>query len=339
MKKQHGSSPAPPKGTKRERPPAATGEGISAFHTLRKQMAKCKDNSEELARFKAEYEAMGGLAAYQALSLSGEEAGEGFDASVWVCEELAKRGGLAGRRLLDVGAIRARYGNHPELAEAVSIDLLSQDAAVREVDFFDYCRERAPASLDVIVLSLVLNFVATPEERGRMLRECSRLLVPGGLLFVVLPVAAISNSRYFKWGFFRRLVRRVGLPIADQEKAHKSSAQLFFAVCQRDPSVELEVAHKGAAGKSLYKRTVCRDGAARNNFCILLEEPAQEAVEAMPEQPRAKKAATREKKILFSKEDAPKKASTSNQRKKARMRKLREAKAAKKEAVAGGQGK
>ncbi len=77
-----------------------------------------------------------------------------------------------------------------------SIDLLSQDEAVQEVDFFDFARrDKKGGRYDVIVLALVLNFVGSAEQRGVMLAECARLLKPGGLLFVVLPDAAVSNSR------------------------------------------------------------------------------------------------------------------------------------------------
>jgi 2-polyprenyl-3-methyl-5-hydroxy-6-metoxy-1,4-benzoquinol methylase len=56
-------------------------------------------------------------------------------------------------------------------------------------------RDKKGARYDVIVLALVLNFVGSAEQRGLMLVECARLLKPGGLLFLVLPEAAISNSR------------------------------------------------------------------------------------------------------------------------------------------------
>ncbi len=141
----------------------------------------------------------------------------------------------------------------------------------------------------------------------------------------VLPEAALSNSRFFKFGLLRRLLRRVGLPIADKEAAYKTSEKLFFAVCERDVAVEKEVSSTGA-GKAIYKRSVCRGGTARNNFCILLSTAQPHPDKPMPEQPRKKVA--KEKKVLFTKGDpsAPTKASTSNQRKKARMRKLRESK-------------
>jgi len=41
---------------------------------------------------------------------------------------------------------------------------------------------------DVISLSLVLNFVPEPYERGRMLQLAHTLLAPGGLLFVVVSI-------------------------------------------------------------------------------------------------------------------------------------------------------
>ncbi len=79
-----------------------------------------------------ELEAMGGLSAYQAISVSGEVASN-FDSSVWVLQELTARGrASASLKLLDVGAIRSRYQGNPNLA-VTSIDLLSQDAGVQEV--------------------------------------------------------------------------------------------------------------------------------------------------------------------------------------------------------------
>jgi hypothetical protein len=36
----------------------------------------------------------------------------------------------------------------------------------------------------------------------------------------------------------RRLLRRVGLPIADKEEAYKTSDKMFFCVCTRDLQIE-----------------------------------------------------------------------------------------------------
>ncbi len=52
------------------------------------------------------------------------------------------------------------------------------------MDFFDFARGARNGSFDVIVLSLVLNFVGSAEERGRMLAECARMLKQGGLFFL-----------------------------------------------------------------------------------------------------------------------------------------------------------
>ena len=113
-------------------------------------------------------------------------------------------------RLLDVGAIRRRYqtsddsriADLPVAIDLVAIDLRSDDPGVREIDFFDFVSEHggsvdAPEDLfDVVVLSLVVNFVPDPRKRGDMLRQAASLLRPGGLLFLALPLACVENSRY-----------------------------------------------------------------------------------------------------------------------------------------------
>src|ERR1700734_3582445 len=48
---------------------------------------------------------------------------------------------------------------------------------------------------NVVVLSLVLNFVSSPEKRGEMLKLASSLLSSGGLCYLILPSACLTNSR------------------------------------------------------------------------------------------------------------------------------------------------
>jgi hypothetical protein len=135
--------------------------------------------------------------------------------------------------LLDVGAIRNHYpdeataGRHGRWTArqrearaslaVTSIDLNAQDTDVLQADFFDFAAEALERgeTFDVVVLSLVMNFVGSPARRGEMLTLCRRLLPPGGLLFVVLPSACLQNSRYMKFGRYVQILRSLGLPPAD----------------------------------------------------------------------------------------------------------------------------
>jgi 25S rRNA (adenine2142-N1)-methyltransferase len=130
-------------------------------------------------------------------------------------------------QLLDVGAIVNHYPAEPE-PEAepapaalrshstlgpklpggrrllvTSIDLNAQEPSVIEADFFDFAAQQlalprdtsSGARYDVIVLSLVMNFVGDASMRGVMIKRCAELLGEGGLLFLVLPEPCLYNSR------------------------------------------------------------------------------------------------------------------------------------------------
>jgi hypothetical protein len=91
-----------------------------------------------------------------------------------VLQELQQRGLSESRlQLLDVGAIKARYQSQQHW-RVTSIDLLSQDDAVEEIDFFDFAkRDTKVCCVCVLLMS----------ERGclKHLRFCAivRLLADG----------------------------------------------------------------------------------------------------------------------------------------------------------------
>ena len=95
----------------------------------------------------------------------------------------------------------------------------------------------------------------------------------------------------------------------------ETTEKFFFATCVRGDEV------KGAPGfetEAMYQKKLCRGGKERNNFCILL--PPEKG--APPKQQPEKKEIVEGMKKLNT---------TSNERKRARMKKLREAKQAEKQ--------
>ena len=202
-------------------------------------------------------------------------------------------------RLLDVGAIVNHYPcaepapepePQPALAEGAllgpalpggrqlhvtSIDLNPREPSVIRADFFPYARQqlqrRGEGCFDIVVLSLVMNFVGEPAARGEMLRLCARLLPPSGLLFLVLPEPCIYNSRYLKFGLLDKILRSVGLPIIDG--GYKRTPKLFFALCRRTESGAEPEPEPGARS---FKRQLVRGGKDRNNFCIVLAHAGSE---------------------------------------------------------------
>ena len=52
----------------------------------------------------------------------------------------------------------------------------------------NFLQDDNPVKYDIIVLSLVLNFVGLPERRGDMLKKCCAICKPQGYLVVSLTI-------------------------------------------------------------------------------------------------------------------------------------------------------
>lgn len=253
---------------------------ISRFHTVQKYLAAVEVDSTLSLRAKdtrrralqAELRALGGLPAYQRASIFGattEENGA-FNSGVWVHNELLAMAALppahgAPRlRLLDVGALQDHWSPHAHMVDATAIDLNPQHPSVIRADFFDFpplpAAGSAPA-FDAIVLSLVLNFVGDPRRRGVMLQRCAALLPLGGALFIVIPAACITNSRYMNHALFLRILQAAGFELS----RHKITPKLaLYALRRAACSVtDDEKANLGC-------RRLCRSGQQRNNFAVLI---------------------------------------------------------------------
>jgi 25S rRNA (adenine2142-N1)-methyltransferase len=253
---------------------------ISRFHTVQKHLAAVEvDNTLSLQAkdtrrraLQAELQSLGGLAAYQRASLFGATAEENgaFNSGVWVHNELRVMGllppahGQQRLRLLDVGALQDHWSPHAHMIEAMAIDLNPQQSSVIRADFFDFpplpAAGSAPA-FDVIVLSLVLNFVGDPRRRGVMLERCAALLPIGGVLFIVIPAACITNSRYMNHVLFLRIVQAAGFELS----RHKITTKLALYALRRKVCSATDDEKAG-----LGCRRLCRTGRQRNNFAVLI---------------------------------------------------------------------
>ena len=64
---------------------------------------------------------------------------------------------------------------------------------------------------DVIVNSMVINSVPSPQTRGAMLTKMYSQLNPSGYLFLMLPLLCLNNSKYLtKSIFVDMLVKGLG---------------------------------------------------------------------------------------------------------------------------------
>lgn len=146
--------------------------------------------------------------------------------------------------------------------EAVSIDLNSQHERVIACDFFDY---PPPAmderKFDIVCLSLVVNFVGALEDRGRMLTHAHRYVEPDrGLLYIVLPLACVSNSRFLTHEKMRGILASAGWRVVSTH----DSAKLCYLLCQADLSI---------CDGRVHRKEKLREGIERNNFAIVLNDP------------------------------------------------------------------
>jgi 25S rRNA (adenine2142-N1)-methyltransferase len=226
------------------------------------------------------------------------------DSSDWVKEELSKQPASPNNKLLDVGAIVARY---EEEYNATHIDLTSKDPQVQKIDFFDFAKKADDASFSTVVLSLVVNFVGSAGARGDMIKKASELLRPQGLLFFVLPAACVDNSRYLDQALVLEILKACGF--RDLDVSRSNNGRLWRCIGRKHSSP--------ACDEVLFQRKrVLRGGPDRNNFTIQFS--------SVNDDPVAVAAAGASSKSAKASISAKLPALSSNQRKRLRQKKMKE---------------
>lgn len=339
------------------------GEIIDKYHEIKRNLAavdKSPHFPNEASRqairnvLRARL-AMIGIEKYQNASREGESLSGGFDSSQWVMQELGVYCNHffqldSPLSLLDVGAIAHRFPYEVQVTrgrsdgdddanpitismDVTSIDLNPEDSeagrAVIKANFFDFAKrklEEQSQKYHVISLSLCVNFEGCARHRGLMVHLASKLLHPGGVLFLVLPRACVLNSRYLNEDRFHSILRATDM----EPMSTTYTAKLMRSVSKRKECAR-EVNTMEWDG--LSKKEVVRNGKDRNNFAIcldstMLEENKSDILRSSDEQssqlPRAnpgngkqKKKKKNEKRTLNA-SGIRNQELTSNQRKKAR---------------------
>jgi len=257
-----------------------TRQLINEHHQLNKQITKAELDGDRAAadELRKRIERLGGLKLYQLASLEGQSKERGGDSSVVLMQWLqpiigsVKRSGTK-LRLLEVGALSTKNAcSNAGIFEIQRIDLHSQGEGILQQDFMERPIPNGDADqVDIISLSLVLNFVPSPVGRGDMLRRtcqfldtCARAESEEQLrhtfpaLFMVLPAPCITNSRYMSEERITCLMASLGYIMLH----FKQTAKLVYYLWQlRDePSPE---------DQDFAKKQV-NPGPARNNFCVVL---------------------------------------------------------------------
>jgi len=187
----------PVTGTATESRPSSTKTRsvIRKFHVLlksRRKLERRSGNGRELDAINGQMSSFGGLDAYQRMSKQGQSAERGGGTETvlidWL-KDIVKDDPLGDGqrlrcvcvagfssvvfvltmwpRLLEVGALKAdNYRGCSSWIENTPIDLNAQDPGIRQEDFLRMSEDENTCEWDVLSLSLVLNFVPDPRERG-----------------------------------------------------------------------------------------------------------------------------------------------------------------------------
>ncbi|PWY64988.1 nucleolus protein [Aspergillus heteromorphus CBS 117.55] len=254
----------------------ATRNLIRSHHRLLKARAQALQAGDEIlaSEIDAQIRENGGLESYQLASKLGQSLDRGGDSSKalvdWVASRLRPLETTPYKlRVLEIGALSTKNAcSMNRYLDVTRIDLNSQEPGILRQDFME---RPLPKSEDdkfhVISLSLVLNYVADAAGRGEMLKRCVSFLTnsspPGSSiaiipsLFLVLPVACVTNSRYLTAGRLEDIMFSMGFVLSKSKQTSKLIFQLWD--------------HNGDYKPKVFKKDAMNPGKTRNNFAIVVK--------------------------------------------------------------------
>ncbi|KAJ3022343.1 hypothetical protein HKX48_006377 [Thoreauomyces humboldtii] len=285
FKPSAGTSKAPTTSSKQ------TQQIISTYHALNKQLTHLIKTGDVhgAEKVRIQMQDLGGLDGYQKASLKGGDEKKGLGAcGTWLVPYLKEERarvealddhdhcavlveGSAGERrggkyrLLDVGAVSGQTYRKQGWIDATYIDLNSQAPNVKSQDFFERPAPVVGPEGDAeryhcVCLSLVVNFVPDIEMRGDMLIHARRFLFPSGILFLVLPLPCIKNSRYMTHDHLVAILKSIGFaPVK-----HHFATKLAFYIVRR--------IERGTFVHKEWNKVQIHPGIDRNNFAIVVKK-------------------------------------------------------------------
>jgi 25S rRNA (adenine2142-N1)-methyltransferase len=256
---------------------------IRTHHRLQKQHAAAlkQGDTKTAEDLQKAIEKNGGITTYQAASKQGQAKDRGGDSSRVLVDWLRqanvidiksrsqKRTGEVALRCLEVGALSTQneISKFPSIVEMTRIDLNSQGAGIEKQDFMErplpVSREEC---FDILSLSLVLNYVPDAPGRGEMLKRVTKFLrarpsdetnkaLP--LLFLVLPLPCIDNSRYLDEPRLLEMMESFGFTMLNRKITPKLCYHLFSLT--------------GTGSGARFEKKKIRDKPGMNNFCVVVE--------------------------------------------------------------------
>lgn len=251
--------------------PTTSRTVIRRFHVLLKKQGQLKNtssaNAETLGEINREIDELGGLAAYQRMSSIGQgnDRGGGSEKVLmqWLIDMgFRKREEAKGKmRLLEVGALKPdNYRTCMSWIDTTPMDLRSRHPSIIEQDFLLMDEDENRSKWDIISLSLVVNFVPDPRDRGRMLCLAHSMLVPDGLLFLTLPLPCVENSRYLTFDKLQSLMNVLGF--TEVQRKWKKGGKMAYWLYRKSESDQKPL-------EEYRKKMVCRQVKTRTHWFIV----------------------------------------------------------------------
>ncbi|KAL3458028.1 putative methyltransferase-domain-containing protein [Aspergillus heterothallicus] len=254
----------------------ATRNLIRSHHTLLKQRGQASKagNQTLVEQLDAQIQANGGLESYQLASKIGQSSARGGDSSKllvdWISPQLAALKTTSSKlRVLEVGALSTKNAcSRNENLDVTRIDLNSQESGILKQDFMERPIPFGDEDrFHLISLSLVLNYVPDPVDRGEMLKRCVAFLTKSPLantstslapsLFLVLPAPCVVNSRYLTEQRLQEILSSIGFSLAKNKQTSKLIYQLWE--------------YSGNRQFKEFKKEILNPGRTRNNFAIVVK--------------------------------------------------------------------
>lgn len=214
----------------------------------------------------------GGLQKYQIASIMGQNSDRGGDSSKklmeWILELNDSGKSFKEMNTLEIGCLRvdnilSKHKYKKFVNSIERIDLNSNHPEIKKEDFLlKPLPETNEQKYDLISCSLVVNFVPDEHKRGEMMKRLKKFSKNQGLVFLVLPLPCVTNSRFTDDEVLVKGIMERGLNFK-LLKEHKSNKIVYY-LFQNNNSV-----FDGAYLKRSHgSRKIIKNKPGMNNFCI-----------------------------------------------------------------------
>lgn len=214
----------------------------------------------------------GGLQKYQIASIMGQNSDRGGDSSKklmkWILELNDSGKNFKDMTTLEIGCLRidnviSQHKYKKFIKSIERIDLNSNHPDIKKEDFLlKTLPESNEDKFDLISCSLVVNFVPDENKRGEMMMRLKKFCKNQGLVFLVLPLPCVTNSRFTDDELLVSKIMEQGLNFK-LLKEHKSNKIAYYLFQNNNL-----VFNENFLKKNHGSKRIINNKPGMNNFCI-----------------------------------------------------------------------